>query len=85
MDVLATPRLRATRLSPEDLADLVEFHLDRNVSHYIGGIGTPAATAAYLEVCMRHWTDNGFGIWALRNEDSAFVGRRATSVLKMYC
>lgn len=75
MDDLTTPRLRATRLSPEDLADLVELHLDGNVSQFIGGIRTPAATVAYLEGCMRHWIDNGFGILALRTEDGAFVGR----------
>lgn len=75
MDTFTTPRLKATRLAPEDLPDLVELHLDAEVSRFLGGVRTPAVTAAYLETGLRHWADHGIGLWALRTPDGAFMGR----------
>jgi RimJ/RimL family protein N-acetyltransferase len=75
METFETDRLRAKMLSHEDLADLVRLHLDEEVSRFLGGVRTPEATAAYVENNMRHWVDNGFGLWALRTEDGSFVGR----------
>jgi RimJ/RimL family protein N-acetyltransferase len=75
MDRFATPRLKATKLARQDLPDLVELHLDREVSRFLGGVRTPAATAAYLETNIQHWADHGAGLWTLRTNDGAFVGR----------
>lgn len=75
MQDFATARLNAARLSPGDLPDLVALHLDAEVSRYLGGVRTPEATAAYLGVNLRHWTDHGFGLWTLRTAEGAFVGR----------
>lgn len=75
MEVFETDRLRAKMLSHEDLSDLVRLHLDEEVSRFLGGVRTPEATAAYLKNNMRHWVDNGFGLWALRAENGTFVGR----------
>lgn len=75
MDTFATHRLTATRLAEGDLDDLVRLHLDPDVSRYLGGVRTPEATAAYLATNIRHWTDHGVGLWALRTKDGAFVGR----------
>ena len=75
MDTFATPRLRATRISRGDLPDLVQLHLDGEVSRFLGGIRTPAVTAAYLETSLRHWADHGLGLWTLRAHDGTFVGR----------
>jgi ribosomal-protein-alanine N-acetyltransferase len=75
MDTFATPRLKATRLAPEDLPDLVQLHLDGEVSRFLGGVRTPAQTAAYLETNLRHWADHGLGLWTLRTSDGTFVGR----------
>jgi RimJ/RimL family protein N-acetyltransferase len=75
MDAFATARLNATRLAVEDLDDLVALHLDPDVSRFLGGVRTPEATAAYLGVNLRHWTDHGVGLWTLRTKDGAFVGR----------
>jgi RimJ/RimL family protein N-acetyltransferase len=77
MDAFATPRLKATRLAPEDLPDLVDLHLDPEVSRFLGGVRTQAVTAAYLETGLRHWADHGIGLWALRTHDGAFMGRAA--------
>jgi ribosomal-protein-alanine N-acetyltransferase len=75
MDSFATPRLNATRLAREDLADLVELHLDEEVSRFLGGVRTPEATAAYLDTNLRHWEDHGLGLWTLRAADGTFMGR----------
>lgn len=75
MDSFATSRLSARRLSREDLPDLVELHLDGEVSRFLGGIRTPAVTAAYMETNLRHWTDHGVGLWTLRTCDGMFMGR----------
>jgi RimJ/RimL family protein N-acetyltransferase len=45
------------------------------VSRFLGGVRTPQATAAYLETNLRHWADHGLGLWTLRTQDGAFVGR----------
>ena len=75
MDSFATSRLKATRLAREDLSDLVQLHLDGEVSRFLGGVRTPAQTAVYLETGLRHWADHGLGLWTLRTHDGTFVGR----------
>ena len=75
MDSFATSRLKATRLAREDLPDLVQLHLDGEVSRFLGGVRTPPQTAAYLETSLRHWAYHGLGLWTLRTDDGAFVGR----------
>ena len=77
MDRFATSRLNATRLALEDLPDLVNLHLDPEVSRFLGGVRTPEVTAAYLETGLRHWADHGIGLWALRTQDGTFMGRAA--------
>lgn len=75
MDAFATARLRATRLAPEDLDDLVRLHLDPEVSKFLGGVRTAAATASYLDTNLQHWADHGFGLYVFRTPDGAFCGR----------
>jgi len=75
MDTFATPRLKATKIAREDLPDLVQLHLDGEVSRFLGGIRSPSVTAAYLETSLRHWADHGLGLWTLRTNDGTFVGR----------
>jgi RimJ/RimL family protein N-acetyltransferase len=75
MDSFATSRLKATPLAREDLADLVQLHLDGEVSQFLGGVRTPTQTAAYLDTSLLHWADHGLGLWTLRTYDGTFVGR----------
>ena len=77
MDTFTTPRLKATRLAPEDLPDLVVLHLDAEVSRFLGGVRTRAVTAAYLETGLHHWADHGIGLWALRTHGGTSMGRAA--------
>ena len=76
MDSFATSRLKATRLAREDLPDLVQLHLDGEVSRFLGGDqNARRQTAAYLETSLRHWAVHGLGLWTLRTYDGTFVGR----------
>jgi len=75
MDGFATSRLKATPLAREDLPELVQLHLDGEVSRFLGGVRTPAQTAAYLDTSLRHWADHGLGLWTLRTYDGTFLGR----------
>jgi RimJ/RimL family protein N-acetyltransferase len=72
---ISTKRLRAEKLSENDLADLVELHLDAEVSRYLGGVRSAEATKAYVVVNLEHWAKHGFGLWVLRTHDGEFVGR----------
>jgi RimJ/RimL family protein N-acetyltransferase len=74
-DRFATPRLKATKLAREDLPDLVQLHLDSEVSRFLGGVRTQSVTAAYLDTSLRHWADHGIGLWTLRTYDGTFMGR----------
>jgi RimJ/RimL family protein N-acetyltransferase len=75
MDEFSTKRLVAERLREHHLADLVELHLDAEVSRYLGGVRSPEVTKTYLAVNMAHWDRHGFGLWALRTRDGVFAGR----------
>ena len=75
MENFATARLTAEKLDRTHLNDLTKLHLDPEVSLHLGGIRSPEATKAYLEVNLTHWADHGFGLWVLRTRDGAFVGR----------
>lgn len=75
MDNFTTPRLTAERLQDDHLADLVALHLDPDVSRYLGGVRAPEVTKTYLAANMAHWDRYGFGLWVLRTQDGAFVGR----------
>ena len=75
MDGFTTARLIAERLVEDHLADLVDLHLDPEVSRYLGGVRSAEATKAYLDVNLGHWTKHGFGLWILKTAQGAFVGR----------
>lgn len=75
MDHFSTTRLTAERLNESHLDDLVELHLDRDVSRYLGGVRSAEVTAAYLATNIAHWDNHGFGLRVLRTIDGVFAGR----------
>jgi RimJ/RimL family protein N-acetyltransferase len=75
MEIFATARLTAERLNTDHLPDLIELHLDAEVSKYLGGVRKPDATRSYLNTNLAHWDKHGFGLWAIRTQDGEFVGR----------
>jgi RimJ/RimL family protein N-acetyltransferase len=67
--------LTADRLHEDHLPDLVALHQDPEVSRYLGGVRSAERTKTYVATNMAHWDQHGFGLWALRTQDGAFVGR----------
>ena len=70
-----TTRLTAERLCRRHLADLTALHLDPEVSRYLGGVRSPAATETWLASSIAHWEQHGFGLWALQLRSGEFAGR----------
>ncbi len=75
IETFATQRLIAEKLRHDHLPDLTALHLDPEVSLYLGGVRSPEASRAYLDVNLGHWDRHGFGLWALKMSDGAFAGR----------
>src|SRR5690348_9655262 len=75
MEHFTTARLTAEKLREDDLADLIELHLDPEVARFLGGVRSAETTKAYLADNMAHWDRHGFGQWALRTKTGEFAGR----------
>lgn len=75
MEQFSTSRLTAERLQRRHLADLVALHLDPEVSRYLGGVRSAAATRRWLTVNIAHWEQHGFGLCALQTRSGEFAGR----------
>jgi len=75
-DTFTTARLRAERLSPDHLDDLVRLHHDPAVMAGLGGVRDRQQTSEYLSRNLQHWAEFGFGVWMLREADnSEIIGR----------
>lgn len=76
MDSFQTARLRAERLRPLHLPDLLEMHADARQMATLGGVRDAVWTMAYLERNLAHWESHGFGLWILRRLDGGpVIGR----------
>lgn len=76
MTTPATPRLIATRLSPDDFDMLCALHRDPDVMATLGGVRSDERTRIYLTRNLEHWAEHGFGLWMFRDRSTgAFVGR----------
>jgi ribosomal-protein-alanine N-acetyltransferase len=65
-DSFTTARLQAERLMAAHLSELRRMHTDPVVMAHLGGLRTPDQTAAYLDRNLRHWEEQGFGLWIVR-------------------
>ncbi len=76
LDSFATARLLAERLVPAHLPDLHRMDRDERFMASLGGVRDDAATAAYLDRNLAHWSEHGFGLWMLRHPGTtALIGR----------
>jgi [ribosomal protein S5]-alanine N-acetyltransferase len=75
---IRTERLTLRPFTAGDLDDLAELCADPEVVRYISD-GTTASreeTAGWLDRCLDHYRDHGFGLWCVRRtEDDRFLGR----------
>ena len=71
-----TARLRAERVTAAHWLDLRRMDENEPFMARLGGVRDTAGTVAYLEMNVKHWADNGFGMWMLRYAaSSAVIGR----------
>jgi RimJ/RimL family protein N-acetyltransferase len=78
LDHFNTARLRADRLELRDFDDLYRMHRDLQMMKSLGGLRSEEQTREYLQVNLAHWERYGFGLWMLREAESAVVvGRSA--------
>ena len=76
--VLETARLRLRPFMPEDAADHLRLYADPDVTRYLGGgpfVGEEAGrrSARALEHFIQHWSERGFGVWAVLERASGRV------------
>lgn len=72
-----TERLCAYRLRPEHFALLLATHQDAVTMASLGGVRSEEQTRDYMQRFLKHWDQNGFGMWLLYDRDQHFVGRAA--------
>jgi RimJ/RimL family protein N-acetyltransferase len=78
--VRPVPEIRTDRLllrgwGARDRAPFAAINADPEVTRYLGGGARGrAASDALLDSIVRHWSEHGFGLWALERHDGMFVG-----------
>jgi RimJ/RimL family protein N-acetyltransferase len=79
LERVETPRLLATRLTEDDLPELLRLARDPRVAATLSLTRSPPSEAdvrAGLIEAIGHWELHGFGLWLLRDRSRrAFVGR----------
>jgi [ribosomal protein S5]-alanine N-acetyltransferase len=75
VDTFATRRLRAERLTPAHLPEIRRMDQNEGFMAHLGGVRDDAAILAYMERNLAHWATFGFGVWLLRDQTGALIGR----------
>lgn len=77
MQAIITSRLILRPLKNDDLDDLCALQSDPDVMKYIGhGVRTTEEVKKTLDLCIKHQTQLGFGLYAvLDKENETFIGR----------
>lgn len=71
-----TARLALAPIHVNDLADLIRFYADPQVTATLGGVRTAEWVGLYLDSQIAHWQRHGFGFWTARDRHTGqFVGR----------
>lgn len=75
LETFATARLRAERLTPAHFDAICAMDGDPEYMALLGGPRDAAGTRAYMERNLQHWSDHGFGLWMLRDQNDRIAGR----------
>ena len=71
----ATSRLRADRLGEAHEQVLYRLHTDERVMATLAGVKSRGENRTWVRKNIQHWSDHGFGFYALFDPDHNFVGR----------
>ncbi|MDQ2149665.1 GNAT family N-acetyltransferase [Alcaligenaceae bacterium C4P045] len=66
-DEFNTNRLCARRLTNAHLPFIIEMHEDTALMVSMGGTRDAAASRAYVDGCVRHWAEHGYGMFVLHD------------------
>lgn len=66
-DEFNTNRLCARRLTHAHLPFIIAMHEDTALMASMGGTRDAAASRAYVDGCVRHWADHGYGMFVLHD------------------
>lgn len=58
-----TQHLLARPINEHDLDKFIALHADPKVASTLTGVLTEEKISEILDVCIRHWEINGFGLW----------------------
>jgi RimJ/RimL family protein N-acetyltransferase len=79
LDQIATPRMLGERLSLTHFAKIHQLYTDPLVMKTLsadGRVASEDSTRKHLQMCVEHWQEHGYGIWAFhRKADGQFIGR----------
>jgi ribosomal-protein-alanine N-acetyltransferase len=79
LDQIATSRMFGERLSLRHFAEIHRLYTDPLVMTTLsadGHVATEESTREHLRMCVEHWQQHGYGLWAFyRKADDEFIGR----------
>lgn len=73
-EALRTERLVLRRWRPEDMAPMTAINSDPGVTEFLNRRMDAAATASFLDRTRSHWTEHGFGHWAVEPTAGPLTG-----------
>jgi RimJ/RimL family protein N-acetyltransferase len=73
-EALRTERLILRRWRPEDEAPMAAINSDPAVTEFLNRRMDAAATAAFLQRTLEHWSEHGFGHWAVEPTEGELAG-----------
>ena len=73
--IITTPRLILRQWKDEDAGPFIKMNMDKEVMRFFPALATAEETMALITRIKAHFTDYGYGIYAIERKDSGeFIG-----------